>query len=165
MGWQEVADAVVNRRVELGMRHRRQLAEATGITVKTLGELERADRTTFDRATLATVEQALRWPAGTIANLAGKSTSTPGRTTTTVDLTPEQVAGLDPIRPGVEMPAALAELLHQLTSDYSRLTREERAQVESLLNEVVKTVALFLRDRPDPEVTPELQRSAPPRRP
>lgn len=69
VGWQEVAEAVVNRRVELGMRTRKQLADASGLTVKTLGEVERAERRSYDPATLATIEQALQWPAGRIARL------------------------------------------------------------------------------------------------
>ncbi|GAA2644502.1 hypothetical protein GCM10010399_93030 [Dactylosporangium fulvum] len=71
MGWQEVANAVVSRRVELGMQTRKKLAEKTGLTVKTLGEIERADRTSYDPATLVRVEQALEWPAGTILSIVG----------------------------------------------------------------------------------------------
>jgi transcriptional regulator with XRE-family HTH domain len=73
MGWPEVGKAVLNRRVELGMRKRGQLAGATGLTVKTLGELERGERTNFEPATIALVEQALRWPPGAIdAILSGR---------------------------------------------------------------------------------------------
>jgi hypothetical protein len=35
--WQRLADYVVARRVELGMRDRRAFAEATGVTERTLG--------------------------------------------------------------------------------------------------------------------------------
>lgn len=66
MGWQEVADAVVSRRVELGMQTRKQLASVSNLTVKTLGEIERADRMSYDPATLARVEQVLQWPRGAI---------------------------------------------------------------------------------------------------
>ena len=38
--WQRLADYVVARRVELGMRDRRAFAEATGVTERTLGKLE-----------------------------------------------------------------------------------------------------------------------------
>lgn len=51
------------------MRTRKQLADTSGLTVKTLGEIERADRTSYDPATLAIVERALQWSAGTIAGM------------------------------------------------------------------------------------------------
>ena len=38
--WRRLADYVVARRVELGMRDRRAFAEATGVTERTLGKLE-----------------------------------------------------------------------------------------------------------------------------
>ncbi len=77
MGWSEAAEAIVSRRVELGMRSRRKFAEATGLTVKTLGELERVERTTFERSTLAAVEHALKWSPGTIQGLVDSSPATP----------------------------------------------------------------------------------------
>jgi len=40
--WQQLADYVVARRVELGMRDRRAFAEATGVTERTLGSLRTA---------------------------------------------------------------------------------------------------------------------------
>src|SRR6185312_1141777 len=38
--WRRLADYIVARRVELGMRDRRAFAEATGVTERTLGKLE-----------------------------------------------------------------------------------------------------------------------------
>ena len=38
--WRRLADYVVARRVELGMRDRRAFAQATGVTERTLGKLE-----------------------------------------------------------------------------------------------------------------------------
>lgn len=79
MGWAEVADAVVNRRVELGWRTRREFAEVTGLSVKTLGEIERHERTSYDKSTLAIVEQTLKWSPGTIQSIAanGIAVATP----------------------------------------------------------------------------------------
>lgn len=67
--WRAAGEAVIHRRVEKGMRTRAALAQATGLTVKTLGEIERGERPSYDPATLAAVEQALEWPAGQIRRL------------------------------------------------------------------------------------------------
>lgn len=62
--WVALGEEVIRRRVELGMRTRRELVEASGISRKTLGQIERGDRESYDRATLAQLEQTLRWPPG-----------------------------------------------------------------------------------------------------
>jgi transcriptional regulator with XRE-family HTH domain len=59
------------------MRTRKQLADTSGLTVKTLGEIERAERTSYDPATLAVVEQTLKWPAGTIYGIRDDGGSPP----------------------------------------------------------------------------------------
>src|SRR5690348_6711552 len=48
------------------MRTRAAFAERSGLSAKTLGEIERAERRSYDPATIATVEQALRWPPGRV---------------------------------------------------------------------------------------------------
>jgi transcriptional regulator with XRE-family HTH domain len=65
-GWERLASAVIARRVELGMHTRQALAEATGLTARSLSDIERARRTSYDPATLARVEQALQWLPGTV---------------------------------------------------------------------------------------------------
>jgi hypothetical protein len=45
------------------------LAEKAELTSKTIGEIERGDRTSYEASTLAAVEQALEWPAGHIRAL------------------------------------------------------------------------------------------------
>lgn len=60
--WRRLADYVVARRVELGMRDRRALAEATGVTERTLGKLENGQR--ISPSTLAMVENRLSWAPG-----------------------------------------------------------------------------------------------------
>src|SRR5215472_10926187 len=60
--WLRLADYVVARRVELGMRDRRALAEATGVTERTLGKLENGQR--VSPSTLAMVENRLGWAPG-----------------------------------------------------------------------------------------------------
>ncbi len=60
--WRRLADYVVARRVELGMRDRRAFAEATGVTERTLGKLENGQ--SVSPSTLGMVENRLGWAPG-----------------------------------------------------------------------------------------------------
>ena len=60
--WLRLADYVIARRVELGMRDRRAFAEATGVTERTLGKLENGQH--VSPSTLGMVENRLGWAPG-----------------------------------------------------------------------------------------------------
>jgi hypothetical protein len=60
--WRRLADYVVARRVELGMRDRRALAKATGVTDRTLGKLENGQR--VSASTLGVLDNQLGWAPG-----------------------------------------------------------------------------------------------------
>jgi hypothetical protein len=60
--WRRLADYVVARRVELGLRDRRAFAEATGVTERTLGKLENGQ--SVSPSTLGMVENRLGWAPG-----------------------------------------------------------------------------------------------------
>ncbi len=60
--WSRLADYVVARRVELGMRDRRSLAAVTGVTDRTLGKLENGHQ--VSPSTLGVIENELRWTPG-----------------------------------------------------------------------------------------------------
>jgi len=60
--WRRLADYVVAGRVALGMRDRRSLAAATGVTERTLGKLENGQR--VSASTLAAIELVLGWAPG-----------------------------------------------------------------------------------------------------
>jgi hypothetical protein len=60
--WRRLADYVVARRVELGMRDRRALAKATGVTDRTLGKLENGQR--VSASTLGVLDNQLGWSPG-----------------------------------------------------------------------------------------------------
>jgi hypothetical protein len=60
--WWRLADYVIARRVELGMRDRRAFAEASGVTERTLGKLENGQH--VSPSTLAVVENRLGWAPG-----------------------------------------------------------------------------------------------------
>jgi transcriptional regulator with XRE-family HTH domain len=61
--WQRLADYVIAGRVALGLRDRRALAAATGVTERTLGKLENGQR--VSASTLAAIENRLGWAPGT----------------------------------------------------------------------------------------------------
>ncbi len=60
--WQRLADFVIARRTELGMRDRRALATVTGVTDRTLGKLENGQR--VSASTLGSIENHLGWVPG-----------------------------------------------------------------------------------------------------
>jgi hypothetical protein len=60
--WARLADYVIARRVQLGMRDRRALAAATGVTDRTLGKLENGQR--VSASTLGVIENQLGWAPG-----------------------------------------------------------------------------------------------------
>ncbi len=67
--WKRLGRVVLDRRVELGMRTREAFAEKVGLSTKTLGEIERGARTSYDAGTLSTLELALGWPKGHVEKL------------------------------------------------------------------------------------------------
>jgi hypothetical protein len=80
--WRRLADYVVARRVELGMRDRRALGAATGVTDRTLGKLENGQR--VSASTLAVIENELGWAPGSARRvLAGGE---PSLTAATADI-------------------------------------------------------------------------------
>lgn len=116
MAWEDVAQAVINRRVELGMRTRQRLADETDLSVKTLGELERAERKSYDPATLAVVEQALKWPSGRIKAIADHGidavTHAPDGSVTVMQ--GKDHSGEAPQRIPARLPAPVVDLIHLL---------------------------------------------------
>ncbi len=60
--WRRLADYVVAGRVALGLRDRRALAAATGVTERTLGKLENGRR--VSASTLGAIENQLGWLPG-----------------------------------------------------------------------------------------------------
>jgi hypothetical protein len=61
--WRRLADYVIARRVGLGLRDRRALAAATGVTDRTLAKLEHGMR--VSASTLGVIENRLGWTPGT----------------------------------------------------------------------------------------------------
>lgn len=67
MDWERLGREVIQRRGYLGYSSRREFSETTGFPTKTLSDLEKHQRENFDAATLARLERALCWEAGSVA--------------------------------------------------------------------------------------------------
>ena len=65
--WQRLGDYVVARRIALGMRDRRTLAAATGVTERTLGKVETGKR--VSAGTLAALENLFGWAPGSCRHI------------------------------------------------------------------------------------------------
>lgn len=64
--WERLAQHVVARRLELGHKQRQGLADAAAVSLRTLGDIEKARRTSYDPNTIAALENALGWEPGTV---------------------------------------------------------------------------------------------------
>lgn len=71
MDWEALASAVVARRVQLGHETRKEFIDASGLSPRTMGDIETARRESYSPSTLARLEQALDWPAGRVAEILG----------------------------------------------------------------------------------------------
>ena len=64
--WTRLGDRVAAARVAAGFRTREAFAAHAGISSRTLGDVERGRRESYDPATLAAIEHALGWPSGSV---------------------------------------------------------------------------------------------------
>lgn len=93
--WVRLGDAIVVRRVKLGLTSREALAKHSGMSPRILSYLEHGDRDSYDPSTFARLEAALEWAPGSVqAVLDG------GQPTTTAEALirkREQSQQLDPL--------------------------------------------------------------------
>jgi hypothetical protein len=68
--WKRLGEHVIARRVALNMNNRDDLAQASGISYRILGDIETGRRSNFDTVTLAKLERALGWAAGSARRVA-----------------------------------------------------------------------------------------------
>jgi transcriptional regulator with XRE-family HTH domain len=67
--WKRLGDYIVARRIALGMRDRRSLANATGVTERTLGKVENGNR--VSASTLGALDNHLGWTPGSCRQILG----------------------------------------------------------------------------------------------
>jgi hypothetical protein len=65
----KLADALMRRRIELGIRSARMLGEQAGLDYRTITAIEGRRRDNVSRNTLAVLEMKLNWPAGYLSKL------------------------------------------------------------------------------------------------
>jgi transcriptional regulator with XRE-family HTH domain len=75
--WRRLADYVIARRMQLGMRDRRALAAVTGVTDRTLGKLENGQR--VSASTLGVIENQLGWAPGSCRKILAGGEPSPNR--------------------------------------------------------------------------------------
>lgn len=75
--WNRLGERIVQRRTELGMRTTKSLAEQTGLTPRMLGDIENGRRDNYAAGTLAQIELALKWQAGSIKGVLEGGDPTP----------------------------------------------------------------------------------------
>lgn len=66
VGWERVGEEIVRRRVDLGLHSREAFARDSGLSPRLLSDIERGRRESYDSATLARLERALRWLPGSV---------------------------------------------------------------------------------------------------
>jgi transcriptional regulator with XRE-family HTH domain len=64
--WGRLGDAIVTRRVRLGMPIQKQFVDHSQLSQRILSDLERGKRTSYEPSTLARLEQALNWAPGSV---------------------------------------------------------------------------------------------------
>lgn len=69
--WRNIGHAVARRRSELDLNSQSQLAERAGVHLNTVSRLESGSPAQRIRSSWAAIEDALEWPRGTIAAMAG----------------------------------------------------------------------------------------------
>ena len=70
LDWKRLGEHVIARRIALNMHTRDALAQASGISYRILGDIETGRRDNFDPVTLAKLERALGWLAGSARRVA-----------------------------------------------------------------------------------------------
>lgn len=66
---EKLGTAVATRRVQLGMRTAKQLAEASGLSARLISDVESGRRNSYAEASLTALDQALQWPEGNAQHL------------------------------------------------------------------------------------------------
>lgn len=80
-GARKLADALIRRRTELGIRSARSMGSESGLDYRTITNLEACRRTEVSRNTLAVLEMHLKWPAGYLNALLESADQATGATT------------------------------------------------------------------------------------
>lgn len=124
--WRRLAEHVVARRAAMGHRSQAAFQQATGFGGRTLGDLERGDRTNYSGATLARLDLALGWAVGSARRVlrGGDPIVSPSAQSTEVD-SPE---------------SGTAVLLTELMDELQKVTPAQREASIRIALDVVRAV-------------------------
>lgn len=116
--WGRLGDAIVARRVRMGIKTREKFAGHSGLSLRTLSDLELGNRTSYDPSTLSRLEVALEWAPGSVdAVLEG------GQPTTTAEAllrARQHAQQLDPLVAKLAWALDPASPLHEGDRDWLR---------------------------------------------
>jgi transcriptional regulator with XRE-family HTH domain len=129
--WGRLGDAIVARRVRMGIKTREQFAERSGLSLRTLHDLERGNRSSYDPSTLARLERALDWTEGSAQRVLAGGSPTPTDEVPSV-FAPE---GMDPIA---------AELVYVLSPD-SPVDEDEKETLRMVLDQLLRRARMQIR--------------------
>ncbi|MEU8613530.1 hypothetical protein AB0C29_36650 [Actinoplanes sp. NPDC048791] len=133
--WTDLGQRVVARRVELDLS-RAELAEAAGLALRTLGDIESARRFRYDRTTLAKLEKGLQWTPGSITQIlhAWRDLMYPRRRgRTDADVALEHV-----MRSPDLTDAQKARIVQLLIAEQEAFQRQQMSRAQDLINLVGK---------------------------
>ena len=128
--WDALARHVIDRRVKLGHHSREAFAQASGISVRTLGDIESARRPSYAPETLVRLERALNWPAGHINEILGPAIA-PDHYLINEATGERFLPSMRPVPPGLQDLAWLLE-------DDSPLPADDRADLQAAVNALVR---------------------------
>lgn len=131
--WTRLGQMLVQRRIELAPRYRERtvFAEDVGIKWRLLHDIERAKRDSFSAETLAAVEVAYRWQAGSVARVLAGGDPVPIPEPRPVPGDPEP-RYTDPALQSIwETPGLSAEIRRALIGLAIAMREQDRAQNQS----------------------------------
>ena len=129
--WDRLASFVVARRVELGYKSRPRFTEAAGVSLRTLADLETGRRDSYDAATLAALEQALRWTTGSIARVLAGDDPVPAPTRNPMRATLDGAAPSETTT-GTSIPSRHSDALIRVMKN-DRLSDDDKKKIVRLL--------------------------------
>jgi transcriptional regulator with XRE-family HTH domain len=127
--WARLADLVVERRRELGHMTTSAFAEASGLSRRLLGDIERTARDNYDQVTLAQLEVALGWAKGSIQEVLAGGEPTEADAAGELQAPGVRRLALAVVRRREALGLSLAELANRSGLTVRTLSAVEKAQV------------------------------------
>lgn len=134
-GWKRVGFAVKKRRLEVGLRRQRDLADKVGVDVRVINDIETGRRETYSIGTILQLERNLGWDDGSIEAIraGGEPTLLRLSSGAHLELTAGGMAAADHVQASDRVgPRPVGSSL-DAAADEAGLTEEERAAYVALI--------------------------------